>query len=311
MTKADLAIYRVVEREALRTTWEGHDVITMPPPSAGGVMLVETLHMHGKKDLEALGVDTGPWVHVLAETFRGAVADRIRGIGDPAFVKMDVASMVAPARMKARRARIQVGTTTPAEKFSTSEAGTSHMVTVDADGNVVAITSTVNNMFGAKLVTDGGFVLNDELADFADDKTDDRFAMRSGPNAPRGGARPVSSMTPTLVTKVGDVVLALGGSGGTRIATGVTQVLLRCLAHGARPIEAVSAPRFETPPMGGLLLDPGHAKLTDDLVRRGEVVDSSKGNFSAVQAVSIRIAGGGRHMEAAGDPRKGGTGAVQ
>lgn len=312
MTEADLKGYKVIEREPLKGTWEGYDVYTMPPPSAGGLMVLETLAMHSKADLTSLGWGTGAYYHLLAETFKGAIADRVRTIGDPAFVKMDVAKLVDPARMKARRARIKMDSTIPAEKFKTDEAGTSHVVVTDAEGNVVSVTSTVNNMFGAKLVTAGGFVLNDELNDFTAENTAKQFGAKDDPNKPRPGARPASSMTPTIVIKEGKPVLALGGSGGMRIATGSTQVLLAILAFGRSPTQAVADPRIETPPSGGLLADPTiPADVLEDLKKRGHVVETGKPNFSAVQAMSIGEKDGVRFIEPAGDPRKGGEGKVE
>jgi gamma-glutamyltranspeptidase/glutathione hydrolase len=275
-------------------------------------MMIEALHMHTKADLTALGYGTGAYLHVVAETLRGAVADRVHHIGDPAFVKMDLGKLVDPARMKARRARIKLDATTPAEAFPVTEAGTSHLVVVDAEGNVASVTSTVNNMFGARLVAEGGFVLNDELDDFIPEKLARRFGVQRPPNAPRGGARPVSSMTPTIVVRGDQPVLALGGSGGTRIATGATQVTLAHLAFDRPIAQAVADPRLETPPTGGLLIDATiPAEVVQDLQKRGEVVDTSKPNFSAIQAISIDHAGGGRMIRAAADPRKGGAGEVQ
>jgi gamma-glutamyltranspeptidase / glutathione hydrolase len=271
--------------------------------------------MHSKADLVALGHNTGAYAHLLAETFRGAVSDRVRAIGDPAFVKVDVEGLVDPARMKARRARISLTATTPAEKFQIKESGTSHLVATDAEGNVVSITSTVNNLFGAKLATEGGFLLNDELEDFTTERIEDLYGVPKlkGPNSPKGGARPVSSMTPTIVLQGDRPVLALGGSGGTRIATGVTQVLLGHLAFGIPVSQAVAAPRLETPPSGGLIADEAFGPdVLKDLQGRGEVVDSSKPNFSGVQAISIKEGPNGtRVIEAGADPRKGGEGAVQ
>ena len=312
ITAADLKRYAVVEREPLAIRWEGYDVLTMPPPSAGGLMMLETLHMHSKEELISHGYQTGAYFHLLAETFRGAIADRVRAVGDPAFVKVDVGALASAARMKARRAKISLDTTTPAEKFSLDEGGTHHLVVVDAQGNVVSISSTVNNMFGAKIVTSGGFVLNDELHDFSAPSLDARFGIVRGPNAPRGGARPVSSMTPTLVFKDGAPILALGGSGGMRIATAVTQVLLAQLAFGRSVPAAVADPRIEAPPTGGLLLDgPASAELVGDLGRRGEVVDVTKPNFSAVQAIAVHDEVGIRVFEAGADPRKSGAASVQ
>lgn len=310
--KDDLTRYKVIEREPLKTTWEGNEIYTMPPPSAGGVLMLQTLHMHTKADLVGLGFGTGAYQHILAETFRGAMADRVRRMGDPAFVAVDVAALTARERMKARRARISPTETTPAEKFPVTDAGTSHLVTVDEEGNVVSLTTTINNMFGAKLATKSGFLLNDELIDFTFERVERIFGIRLGPNRPRGGARPVSSMTPTIVFRDNTPVLALGGSGGFRIATGTTQVLLGHLAFGRRVGEAVADGRLETPPTGGLIVDPlTPPEVVKDLEARGEVVNSTMPNFSAIQAISIETKNGARVIEAASDPRKGGEAAVQ
>jgi len=313
ITPAELTKYRVIERAALHTAWEGYDVFTMPPPSAGGLLMLETLHMHRKADLAGLGYATGAYHHLLAETFRGAIADRLHTVGDPAFVKVDVNALASPARMAARRAKISMESTTRAEKFTLNESGTSHLVVTDDQGNVVSITSTVNNMFGCKTVTAGGFLLNDELDDFTRDALSRRFGMGGkDPNAPHGGARPASSMTPTIVMKSGAPVLALGGSGGMRIATGTTQVLLARLIFGRSAQDAVTDPRIETPPNGGLLLDAtAPADEVVDLQKRGEVVDTTKANFSAVQAITLGQKDGVRALEAGADPRKGGSALVE
>jgi gamma-glutamyltranspeptidase/glutathione hydrolase len=313
LAETDLKSYQVQERKPLRMQWEGYDIATMPPPSAGGLMMLETLRMHSKSDLVALKFGSGEYAHLLAETFRGAIADRVRKVGDPAFIKMDVEKLMSEARMKARRAKISMTSTTPAEKIPVDESGTTHIVTVDAEGNVASITSTVNNLFGARLVTEGGFILNDELDDFTNERVAKQFGLKDPPNRPRGGARPVSSMTPTIVLKDGKPILALGGSGGTRIATGTTQVLLAHLAFGMPVQNAVSAPRIETPPTGGLLVDVElGVEAIQDLEKRGEVIDTSKPNYSGVQAISISDGPTtGRVIEAGADPRKGGVGSVQ
>lgn len=312
MVAADIDAYKVIEREPLSTTWEGYQVQTMPPPSSGGIMLLEAMHMHSKADLTALGYGSGAYLHLMAETMRGAIADRVHYVGDPAFMTMDPAKLVAPARMKARRARIKMEETMPIEAIPVTEAGTSHLVVIDGEGNVVSTTSTVNNMFGAQLVTEGGFVLNDELNDFIPERVAKRFGLKAGASAPRGKARPVSSMTPTLVFRDGQPVLAIGGSGGMRIATGVTQVTLANLVFG-RPIDqAIADGRMEAPPMGGLWLDPSTSPdVVLDLQKRGETVDTTKPNFSAIQGLTVDYAGGGRVIRAAADPRKGGTGEVK
>jgi gamma-glutamyltranspeptidase/glutathione hydrolase len=307
MTLEDLKQYRVAERTPLATSWEGYEVFTMPPPSGGGVMVAETLRMHSKADLAKLGYGSAPYTHVLAETFRGAIADRVRQIGDPDFVRTDTAKLLDGARLKARRAQISLDATTPPERFPINDAGTSHIVVVDAEGDVVSITSSVNDMFGARLATQGGFVLNDALEDFTDAKTEARFAMVHGPNELRGGARPTSSMTPVIVLRDGAPVIALGGSGGLRAPTAVTQVLVAELAFGRAADVAVADPRIDTPPTGGLFMEPGAAEeLVQNLRKRGEVVDDTKPNYSAVEAVML-VEGGKSIASVGADPRKGGV----
>ena len=181
---------------------------------------------------------------------------------------------------------------------------------IDAQGNAVAITTTVNNMFGSKLLTEGGFVLNDELDDFSTRRLEERYGARRRPNHPRARARPVSSMTPTVVVHQGAVVLAAGGSGGTRIATGVAQTVLARLAFGRTAAQAVTDLRVHTPPSGGLWVDPDTpAALIEDLRGRGELVRQRQ-NYSSVGLLTVDRQGGGRQIAAAGDPRKGGVGLV-
>ncbi|AKT43962.1 uncharacterized protein CMC5_081990 [Chondromyces crocatus] len=312
MSAADIESYKVIEREPLTTTWEGNRIYTMPPPSSGGLMLLEALHMHSKAELSALGYGTGAYVHLLAETLRGAIADRVHYIGDPSSMTMDPMKLAAPARMKARRARISMDSTMPPAGFPITEAGTSHLVVIDAEGNVVSATSTVNNPFGAQLVTEGGFVLNDELNDFTSEKIAKLFNLKTPASTPRAGARPVSSMTPTLVLRDDQPVLALGGSGGMRIATGTTQITLANLVFGRAIDEAIADWRVETPAMGGLWIDPSvPPDVVQDLEKRGEKVDTSKLNVSAIQGLTVDYTNGGRVIRAAADPRKGGTGAVE
>ena len=308
MILSDMSGYRAIERKALATSWAGKRILTAPPPSAGGLLLLETLNMHSPDALEALGFGSGPYVHVLAETFRGAIADRLRVVGDPAYYRASMAPYYAPGRMKARRARILLNRTHKPESFPLHEKGTSHLVMVDEQGNVMSVTSSVRSMFGARLMTQGGFVLNDQLVDFTTGRLERRYRARHQPNTPRGGARPVTSMTPTLVLDGDKVVLALGASGGARIPGAVTQALIAKLVFGRSVSEAVAEPRLVAPAAGGLLLTPGTpAALLEDLRRRGEVVRADRPDFSSVQMISIGQASGVRRLEAAADPRKAGS----
>lgn len=311
MTERDLQTYRVEIRKALHTRLSGHDVYTMPPPSAGGMLLTQTLRMHDPTELAELGHGSGAYLHLLAETFRGAIADRVRAIGDPRFVESPIDELLDRKRLRNRRQRMAPNRTRPAEAFELREAGTSHLAVIDRSGNAVALTTTVNHMFGAKLVTAGGFVLNDQLDDFATQRQLDRFGASSRPNAPRPGARPVSSMTPTLVMRGDQVVLAAGGSGGTRIATGVTQAVVARLVFDRSAGQAVTDLRAHTPASGGLWLEPGaSAALIADLRGRGELV-RTRPDYSAVGIITVELGPGIRRIDAAGDGRKGGVGWVR
>lgn len=317
LVASDLASYRTVAREPIRANWEGYEVVTMPAPSAGGMMLLETLALFSKAELSAMGMGTANYTHMVAEAMRGALADRMRASGDPAFVRDRAAELMAADRMKARRATIASERTHAPTRFELVEPGTSHLVVADAKGNVVSLTTTVNSPFGSGAYAPrSGVLLNDELSDFTEPEMAARFGPAPGPNAPRAGARPVSSMTPTIVFRDGAPVLALGGSGGWRIAGNVTQMLLCRLAFGQALDRCLSAPRFFTPPTGPVLLygpdqlPPQAMQL--DLMERGEQLKADqRPDISAVQMVAFDRSGGTVRLEAAADPRKGGAGLVR
>jgi gamma-glutamyltranspeptidase/glutathione hydrolase len=317
LTTSDLGTYRAEWREPLRGRWEGYEVVTMPAPSAGGLLLLETLALFSKAELTAMGMGTPNETHMLAEAMRGALADRMRTSGDPAFVADRAAELLAPERMKARRARIASERTHAPPSFELVEQGTSHLVVADARGNVVSLTTTVNDAFGSGVFAPrAGVVLNDQLDDFNLPETIDRFGVSPGPNAPRPGARPVSSMTPTIVFRDGSPALALGGSGGMRIAENVTEMLLCRLAFAKSLERCLSEPRFYAPPHGPTLLyyadqvPPVAAQL--DLMDRGEQIKVASGDdTTAVQMIAWERTGSTARMQAAGDPRKGGAGLVR
>jgi gamma-glutamyltranspeptidase/glutathione hydrolase len=330
----DLRAYRPIEREPLKVSWEGHTVYTMSPPSAGGLLLAETLGMFGAADLEPLALGSGAYNHLLAETFRGAIVDRMRAIGDPAIANADISALMEKVRLLDRRAHIALDRTRPAPRFRLEEHGTTHFVVVDAAGNVVSLTSTINDAFGAMVSTETtGVILNNELDDFTTKATTalittgaappestvpESSTAAPGPNEPRPFARPTSSMTPTIAFHDGLPVLVVGGSGGLRIATGVTQAFLARTVF-QRPVqECVSMPRFHTPadenPPGVAVIElDGDTpdNVVQDLKSRGELVRFAP-NYSGVQMVAIdRGRGGSVRISAASDPRKGGEARVE
>lgn len=320
LTRADLAAYEVKERAPLTRTIDGRTVVTMPAPSAGGLMLLETLGMFGaspSSPLAQYGFGSSAYLHVLAETMRGALADRARFAGDPDVEpNVDAAYQAAlePAQLAARKAKIDATKTRPPTDYKTRENGTSHLVVADADGNVVSLTTTVNGPFGASIVAgDTGILLNNELDDFSAPEDVKAFGVENGgPNRPRPRARPVSSMTPTIVIEGGKPILAVGGSGGTRIATGVTQATLARLLFDLDPNACVAHPRMHVQGVD-LLVDREVAPdVRMSLAARGESVKEEPFQGSAVQMIAWKASPSGRPvLLAASDPRKGGFAAAR
>jgi gamma-glutamyltranspeptidase/glutathione hydrolase len=301
----------VVERAPLTVSWGGFEVHTMPPPSAGGLLLVQALKLYTPLEIRQLGDGTPALQHALAEAFRGSISDRMRYLGDPAFEAINIAQLTSDSRLRRRRESIGLNRTHALPRFGLEEHGTHHLVTADAEGNLVALTTTVNRGFGAKLMApQSGVLLNDELDDFTGPEGVAPFGMAISPNRARGGARPVSSMNPTIVTRAGRGVLAIGGSGGTTIATNTAQLVISHLVFGTAPERLVAQPRFQIPTSGGASLlvpaetTPAHRA---DLERRGEVLSDVQFTFSGVQAVAVDAEG--RKLSGA-DPRKNGRALV-
>ncbi len=315
LSEQDLASYTVVERKPLCFGWEGYEVHTMPPPSAGGLLLAQTLRMHDGPSLRQLGEGTPDFVHLLAETFRGAIADRVRAVGDPSYTAVPIDEILSEQHLEKRRRRIGWDRTHAPQRFDLPEHGTTHLVVVDGERNVVSLTTTVNRSFGSRIVGEtSGVVLNDELDDFTPRAFMASFGEEGiGPNAPRAGARPVSSMTPTVVLRDGTPYLALGGSGGMRIAPNVTQAVISVLAFDRSASEAVARPRFSVGARStDLLVEPGllNERAAHDLRHRGQRVQET--DFAAaVQLVRLQLGPSGNGMQASGDPRKSGRGLVR
>jgi gamma-glutamyltranspeptidase/glutathione hydrolase len=306
----DLRAYQPVERGPLHVRWEGHDIYTMPPPSAGGLMLAQTLTMLSRAELSRLGHNSGAYQHLLAEVARAAIADRMRFLGDPGHMQVAVSRLLDRQRLAERRRSIALDRTHAIPRFGLEAGGTHALVTADAGGNWVSLTTTVNTVFGAELTgRQSGVILNDQLDDFTQRKDVQPFNMTQSPNRPRPGARPVSSMTPTIVVRDGRAVLVLGGSGGPAIATNVTQLVLSHLVFGLKPAAAVKAARFYIPTHSAFIwLERGAAPaLVADLQRRGEIVGTAPSTKSAVQMIALCS---GLKAPAA-DPRKYGSALAQ
>ena len=276
ITAADLAAYQVKERTPLVGRYRGLEVLTSPPPSSGGIALIETLNILSGYDLPKLGPDRSPaQIHFITEAFRRAYMDRSEYLGDPDFSTIPVRQMADPAYAAAWRQSIQpVAPTTsaalarpagflPPPPTATPQPPESHQTThfsiVDADGNAVSSTYTLNFTFGNGMTVDGlGFLLNDEMDDFASKMgVPNGFGLIQGPaNAIAPGKRPLSCMTPTVVsesdvldkhgrmTRPGALRLVLGSPGGSTIITTVANDLISIVDNGLTAQESADAPRF-------------------------------------------------------------------
>jgi len=248
----DFAAYTVTESAPLLCRYRGYTVLSAPPPSSGGVTLCEMLRVLEAYPLRELGFHSAASVHLLVEAMRHAYRDRNLDLGDPQFVRNPVEQLISAQHAAAIRAQIAPHRATPSASLGgvapTPEgATTTHYSVVDAQGNAVAVTYTINDDFGAKVIAgDSGFFLNDEMDDFAvKPGAANLFGLVQGrANAIAPGKRPLSSMTPTIVLKDEKPVLVLGTPGGARIITTVLEVLLNVIDHGMTLQEAVDAPRI-------------------------------------------------------------------
>lgn len=299
LSLADLRDYRPKFRTPLSFSYGRFEVVTAPPPSAGGMLLAQTLSTFTPNDLLSHRAPVER-IQLLAAAYRASLADRVRTMGDPDFVDIDLSALLEPGYLAKRRVAILSGVAHDAPHALPAEHGTSHISVVDAEGNAVALTTTVNNAFGAKILgPKSGIILNDELDD---------FGPKDSPNQLRSRARPVSSMTPTIVLDSGRVRWVLGGSGGMAISTNVTTVLIAMLVDGVTPEQAVSQPRFTIASgTGEIELEKQYPRsVARGLFARGEHVQRVARGMSAVQVVSVTEA----RLEAAADPRKFGRATV-
>jgi gamma-glutamyltranspeptidase/glutathione hydrolase len=253
MTLDDLKTYRAIERPVVRGSYRGYDIASMPPPSSGGIHLVQILNILEGFPLRDLGPESAATLHLMIEAMKPAYADRAEFLGDPAFVKVPVAGLISKKYAAEQRKAIDPDRARPAEtiKPGTPAAyesdNTTHFSVIDRDGNAVANTYTLNFSYGLGLVADGtGILLNNELDDFAAKAgAPNAYGLVGGEaNAPGPGKRPLSSMAPTIVFRDGRVVLVTGTPGGSRIITTVLQVILNVVDHQMNIAEAVAAPRI-------------------------------------------------------------------
>jgi gamma-glutamyltranspeptidase/glutathione hydrolase len=252
MTREDIARYQAVERAPVSGSYRGYEIFSMPPPSAGGVHLIQILNILEGYDLAALGPASGQAAHLMVEAMKVAYADRARFLGDPEFVRIPVAGLISKEYAAELRRRIDSERALRADELGASNPAayegdhTTHYSIVDRDGNAVANTYTLNLRYGVGLVAAGtGVLLNNELDDFAAKPgAPNAFGLVGGTaNAPGPGKKPLSSMAPTIVLKDGKLFLVTGSPGGSRIITTVANVLVNLIDHRMNIAEAVAAPR--------------------------------------------------------------------
>jgi len=253
ISAADLAAYRVVEREPVIGNYRGYQIAAMPPPSSGGVHLVQMLNVLEGWDLAGLGHNSADYLHRLIESMRRAYADRSEYLGDPDFHPVPVAELTSKDYAARVRGDIDLAHATPsaqikrARELPKESMETTHFSVWDSAGNVVSNTYTINLAYGSGIAVAGaGFLLNNEMDDFSSKPgTPNAYGLVGGEaNSIAGGKRPLSSMTPALVFKDGKPVLALGSPGGSTIITVVMQTLLNVVDFKMNVAEATAAPRI-------------------------------------------------------------------
>jgi gamma-glutamyltranspeptidase/glutathione hydrolase len=256
ITKKDLAAYRAKERAPVRGSFRGYEIVSMPPPSSGGVALIEMLNMLEPFDLRTKGLLTAPSLHLQIEAMRRAYLDRARYLGDPDFVKVPVGRLTSrehardvAATIDVRRASrsVEIGRDIVAPDASTEPDQTTHFSVIDRNGMAVSSTYTLEGGFGSHVVVEGaGFILNNEMGDFnrKPGETNTRGDIGTRANLIAPGKRMLSSMTPTIVTRDGDPVLITGSPGGRTIINTVFTIVLGVAEYGLSGREAVELPRL-------------------------------------------------------------------
>jgi gamma-glutamyltranspeptidase/glutathione hydrolase len=252
LTEADLAAYEAKDMAPISCAYRGFTVVSAPPPSSGGTTLCETLTILSGYDLKALGFRSAQSVHLMVEAMRHAYLDRNTLLGDPDFVKNPLEKLLSLDYAAAIRAKIDPDKATKSVDLQPGtepheKPETTHFSVIDKQGNAVAVTYTINGAFGAGVIAaDTGFFLNNEMDDFTTRPGQPNlFGLVQGPqNAIAPGKRPLSSMSPTIITRDGKPVMVLGSPGGARIITITLETILNLVDYGMELQEAVDAPRF-------------------------------------------------------------------
>lgn len=318
ITKQDLADYSVKWREPMRVDWQGNSLYTAPLPSSGGIALAQLIGIKEQRaaDFKGIELNSARYIHLLAEIEKRVFADRADYLGDPDFSKVPVAKLIDAEYLKRRATEVNPTAISPTEKVrpGLEPHQTTHFSIVDADGNAVSNTYTLNWDFGSGVVVEGaGFLLNDEMDDFSSKPgVANAFGVvGSDANAIEPGKRMLSSMSPSIVTRDGKVSLVLGTPGGSRIFTSIFQVLNNVYDFKLPLEKAVAAQRVhhQLLPKDTIYYDayaPLTGKVADELKAMGYVLEDQGWNMGDIQAIRVD----GRSLQTASDPRGRGVGMV-
>jgi gamma-glutamyltranspeptidase / glutathione hydrolase len=304
ITLADLKKYQAEESQPLAGHYKDYEIIAAPPPSAGGVGLLQMLGMLEGSGYEKGGAGSAASIHYVAEVMRRFYADRSEYFGDPDFYKVPISKLLDPKYIASRRDSIDGLHATPSDQIRPGTISvregteTTHFNVVDSDGNAVAVTYTLNNGYGSGVTVPGlGFLLNDEMDDFASKPgAENLFHLIQGEsNSIQPGKRPVSSMTPTIVLRDGKLFLIVGAPGGSRIINGVLQVLLNVVDFHMNVQDAVDWPRFHHQWMPDVLyVEQGISPDTVKILRgMGHKVSPLEGTSPVVARVEAILNQGG------------------
>ena len=316
LSNEDLANYRVRSVEPVRGQFQGYEILAMPPPSSGGVALLQMFGMLELRynDIQTQSPQSSIYVHLLTEMMKHAFADRSEWLADSEFVDVPINMLLDGAYVESRSQLISATSTHAPEHYGSrialpDDGGTSHFSVIDANGMAVACTETINLEYGSLVVVPGyGFCMNNQMDDFTTQPGEaNAFGLtQSARNSPLPGKRPLSSMSPTIVLKDGRPVIVAGASGGPRIITSTFQCILNCLLHGMNAGQAVAAPRFHHQWMPDRLYIEQERYPTDlsqALNEFGHQTDQTQ-SVGNVQLIFVDDRG---IIHAASDPRKGGV----
>jgi gamma-glutamyltranspeptidase/glutathione hydrolase len=310
ITREDLEAYRAARRRPLRGTYRGTEILTMPPPSSGGVVLLQVLNIFEEYDLPAMGFGSAAYLHHLAEALRRAFAERALHLGDPDAVKdMPVERLVSKEHAAEVRRTIlpRRASVSDPTRFEWPAEGTetTHVSVVDSARNAVSLTYTLEQGYGSKIVVPGaGFLLNNEMGDFnpVPGLTDEKGLIGTEPNLAAPGKRMLSNMTPTILVRDDRPVLVVGSPGGRRIPAAVLQTIVNIEDFRMNVQEAVDAPRVHHQWLPDLLyyelngVSPDTLEILRGFGHRVEAVES----MGSVQAIAVK----GRWLEGGTDRRR-------